>query len=205
MNDVQETQQGDIFAWRDALIAELDEESIRRKALIATKAARASWLEIGAHLTEIAYGGDYKEWGYDDFADYCQRELGLKKPTVRKMMISYQFTKQRHPDRLGDGGADLPSPDAVAALQKALEEGADERDIADVEARIFRGEVDGQEAVREVKAAYDDDQPKPKNMRRMVATMARKLREAALRCGDIPADLQEDTERVLLEVEAALH
>jgi len=73
--------------------AQVDPASTRGQALAAIRAFRLSWIELGRLLIEIAYGGDYKEWGFEEFELYCARELGLKKPTVRKLMISYQYLK----------------------------------------------------------------------------------------------------------------
>ncbi len=84
----------------ESRMAELDPDSQRYRVLSALRQFRASWIELGRMLNEVVYGGDYKEWGYDDFEVYCARELGLKKPTVQKLMISYNYMKKYEAKRL---------------------------------------------------------------------------------------------------------
>ncbi|MHC4870476.1 MAG: hypothetical protein ACYTFY_01375 [Planctomycetota bacterium] len=113
----------------DTKLEQLDPESVRYKVLVALRRFRSSWVELGKLLTEVAYGGDYKEWGYEDFEIYCARELGLKKPTVNKLMISYKYMQKNEPDRLtaheewnGSGAPpELPDYQTVELLHKAKE------------------------------------------------------------------------------------
>ncbi len=195
---------GDIFAWRDQMIAELDEESIRRKALVATRDFRRNWVEIGKTLTTVAYGGDYKEWGYEDFETYCAHELGLKKPTARKIMLSYQYMARNAPERLETA----PDMDAVAAIAGAPEK-ADPEKLREVEARVFSGELSGKDAVREVRAAIDNSmagmERKERDGKKALAKCAQKLRDLLARCDAVPEDLRDRAEADMREIEAALY
>ena len=100
----------------DSRLAGLQPGTLRHQVLVALKQFRSSWVELGRLLNEMVYGGDYKEAGYDDFEVYCARELGLKKPTVQKLMVSYNYMKKYEPGRLeaveeAEGGGSVLAPD----------------------------------------------------------------------------------------------
>ncbi len=113
----------------DNKLEQLSPDGVRYKLLVALRMFRSSWVELGRLLTEVAYGGDYKDWGYDDFEIYSARELGLKKPTVNKLMISYRYMQKKEPERLtshedwdGTGAPpEVPDYQTVELLHKANE------------------------------------------------------------------------------------
>lgn len=132
----------------DSKLETLDPESLRYKVLVSLRRFRSSWVDLGRLLTEVAYGGDYKDWGYDDFEVYCARELGLKKPTVNKLMLSYKYMQKKEPDRLAkheewDGQGvppEVPDYQTVELLHKASE----------------RDDLDSSEKERFHQLAFDD-------------------------------------------------
>ncbi len=131
----------------DKMLSELDENCLRFKAITALKGFRQSWVDLGAFLTDVAYGGDYKEWGYDDFELYCARELGLKKPTVKKLMTSYNYMKKHEPARLSDDSeqkAFVPGYETIALLSRAENDKADgdEDYVKRAHEMAFSGEED---------------------------------------------------------------
>lgn len=107
----------------DRKLAELDPASVRYQILVELRKFRSSWVGLGRLLTDIAYGGDYKGWDHDDFEVYCARELGLKKPTVKKLMVSFNYMKSYAPERLENAdesaGYDVPDYQTVELLKKA--------------------------------------------------------------------------------------
>lgn len=114
----------------DSRLQEMDPESLRYQVLVALRRFRSSWVDLGRMLTQVAYGGDYKEWGYEDFEVYCASELGLKKPTVNKLMVSYRYMQSKAPERLAEyeesESSESPPPDVpdyqtVELLHKAGE------------------------------------------------------------------------------------
>ena len=126
----------------------LDPECTRAKALMALRNFRMSWIDVGKLLAEVARGGDYKEWGYDDFESYCTRELGLKRPTVHKIMLSYDYMRTHQAKRLKNGG-DLPDYLTVAELDKARKAGQiDDKDLDEIEVKVFAGEETDEREIR---------------------------------------------------------
>jgi hypothetical protein len=202
----------------DAKLDNLDPESLRYQVLISLRKFRSSWVELGRLLTDVAYGGDYKEWGYDDFEVYCARELGLKKPTVNKLMLSYRYMQKKEPDRLGqyekwDGDGvppDMPDYQTVGLLQKV-----DDRDDIDNESKnrfhslafdegaeetSLRKEIRNAIAVAEERD-MGEEQVKAKELgdiRRTSRVLRKKLAESRY----VPMGLRERFEALLGELEA---
>ncbi len=206
----------------DKQLQGLNPESLRYQTLLALKRFRSSWVELGQLLTDVAYGGDYKEWGYEDFEIYCARELGLKKPTVKKLMISYNYMKKHEPTRLataedGDdtadalgGGYDVPDYQTVELLHRARESG-DEEQAEKLHEMAFSGEEDEgvlRKQIREyLKPAEtseriaDANSARGKELNDILRT-ARALRRKLLQANSVPAGIRERFEQVLLELEA---
>jgi len=202
----------------DTLLGELDEHSMRYQALFAVRKFRTSWLELGRHLTEIAYGGDYKQWGFEDFETYVAQELGLKKPTVRKLMVSYQYMQKHANQIVADtdaAGEEQPPPHMPD--YKTVEV------LNNLRARV---DVDQQEKDRFHNQAFDasiNEDELRKEMRVRMATVdgngidsadvvatelksvkraAQALRRKISECRLVPEGMRERLERLLAEIEA---
>ena len=81
--------------------------------LYAAQAAynfKHSWLEMAQALVEVRNRNQFVKWGFDDFLDYCQRELGLKRVVVDKLTASYYVLKRVVPERLETAREDAPIP-----------------------------------------------------------------------------------------------
>ena len=66
----------------DERLEGLEPGTLRHQVMTALRQFRASWVELGRLLNEVVYGGDYKEWGYDDFEVYCARDTRLGRMRV---------------------------------------------------------------------------------------------------------------------------
>jgi hypothetical protein len=118
-------------------------------------------------LTKVRATKGYARWGFEDFYDYCSRELTLKRATVDKLTISYNTIQTHAPEVLEwDGVAKaIPSYDAVDYFSRAV--GARQRSRAEGDERRARqGSASPQaqprdpELVREMKSAvFDEGQP----------------------------------------------
>ncbi len=128
-------------------------DGIRSDALRARVECQAAWLSLGRLLTEIAYGGDYREWGYPDFVVYCETELGIAKARAKKLMIGYQYVKERAPERLDESDCQMhhvPECQTIELLRRV--ETADAgTDIAEYHAKAFSGAVDENELRKELR------------------------------------------------------
>ncbi|MDR1519129.1 MAG: hypothetical protein LBU23_03165 [Planctomycetota bacterium] len=207
----------------DGKLERLVPGTLRHQVMIALRQFRASWVELGRLLNEVVYGGDYKEWGYDDFEVYCARELGLKKPTIQKLMISYNYMRKYESGRLGglsDAGADagdgaetagIPDFQTVELLDRARHrESADGGKLEELHRRAFSGRDDEPELRRELRQYL---RPAPRAGEAGAADVgragligvlraARELRRRLSEAGDaVPDGLRERLERSLVELE----
>lgn len=195
---------------QEQLLFELDPASQRAATIRAVQDFRGSWVELGRLLTDVAYGGDYKEWGYDDFEVYCARELGIKKPTVKKLMLSFNYLKKHKVELLeqvdrGETAAFLPEYQTVAELQGVEQRGnVDPDKLREVTVEVFSGETDQRE-VRKRLAEISAEPVLPGMERRKtiqkIQDHCRQLRKLAKLPGFAPNNLVLSLENVLVEFE----
>ncbi len=204
----------------DSRLDQLEPGTLRHQVMAALRQFRASWIELGRLLNEVVYGGDYKEWGYDDFEVYCARELGLKKPTVQKLMISYNYMKKYESKRLHDFEDDrekavatgIPDFQTVELLDRVRrrEEMPDEK-MEELHRKAFESEAEEPELRRELRQ-YLRPQPTESEIREGqnarkselagILRIARELRRRIATSEAIPGGLRERIESCLVELEA---
>lgn len=104
-------------------LEQLDPESPRYQVLVAAKRFKASWVELGACLTQVREERVYESWGYADFETYCRRELHIKRDTANKLTRSYAFVRDHEPAVLDQEASaqELPALDVVDLLTRARE------------------------------------------------------------------------------------
>ncbi|MFH0911844.1 MAG: hypothetical protein V1918_10115 [Planctomycetota bacterium] len=200
-------------------LAGLSPDSLRYRVLASLRRFRSSWVELGRLLDETARSGEFREWGYDDFRIYCSQELGLKAPTVKKLMVSYRYLQDREPRRLvhadeeGDSAPldTIPDYQTVALLHRA----SGEKNLGpEAQARFHRLAFEGgtEEAAlrKEIRSALAETLPAEKmsgdqdgrrtlaELRKQCRILRRKLAESRI----VPRGLCERFERLLLEIEA---
>ena len=199
----------------DNQLSNLNPESIRFKILVALRDFKSIWVELGKYLTDIAYGGDYKDWGYEDFEVYCASELGLKKPTVKKLMVSYNYLKSFEPGRLSDGASDnsydVPEYQTVELLKKARErDDIDEEEKEELHRMAFDSKVDQGVLRKEIRDRMrpgdpDDIDKANFNRRREIEGLlrvARNLRQRLAESRSVPESVKIRVEESLCELEA---
>lgn len=72
-------------------------EELREKTVEIAKKHKSSWIQLGQHLFSIYKNKLYKEWGYQAFETYCQKELSIKETTASKLIKSYSFLEKEEP------------------------------------------------------------------------------------------------------------
>ncbi len=199
----------------DARLSSFPADSLRFQVLTALRQFRASWLELGRLLIDVAYGGDYKEWGFDDFEVWTARELGLKKPTVRKLMVSYNYMKKYEAGRLSDAEmneatADIPDFQTVEMLDRVRQSEDIEPEEADeLHRRAFEAASpdDEKELRKEISKrlkpprADDIETARRVEMAQLVRA-SRTLRRCISLTSEVPGGLRERIEQALTELEA---
>lgn len=203
----------------DKQLQELNPDSLRHKILVSLRKFRSSWVELGKLLTDVAYGGDYKEWGYEDFEIYCARELGLKKPTVKKLMVSYNYMKSYEPTRLAPGeedveqdtGYDVPDYQTVELLKKARDrDDLPEEQKEELHRMAFDSGSDETVLRKEIrdrlKPTSEEDIDGANFARRReiesILRTARALRQKLAATNAVPEGVKDRIENALMELEA---
>ncbi len=204
----------------DDRLDKLQPGSLRHQVMTALRQFRASWIELGRLLNDVVYGGDYKEWGYDDFEVYCARELGLKKPTVQKLMVSYNYMKKYEGKRLHDfedsreeiaAAPEIPDFQTVELLDRVRrQDELPEEKVSELHRRAFEGEGEEPEFRRELrqclKPKMSDDQMRDRSLSRQaelaaILRPARDLRRKLSTTRIVPGGLKERLEQCLVELE----
>lgn len=181
---------------------------LRTQAKQAVARFRSSWVDAGRLLNEIVYGGDYKEWGFDEFAVYCARELGLNKPTVQKLMISYNYMRKHQAEKVealeGGDAVALPSHETVALLDKAeRDERVSAEDVEELRNQAFSDQY-RDDLAAQIKRRLSPRREVDPDKAEMLAVIgaARKLRKAMSVSHFVPDGLKERIEEPLVELEA---
>ena len=106
-------------------MATLDPESLRYKVLQSAKRFKSSWIELGQMLYTVWKDRHWRAWGYLEFESYCQKEIGIREATARKLLHSYHFLEQEEPAFLErqrqseEPTIPCPSVDSVYVLRSA--------------------------------------------------------------------------------------
>ena len=124
---------------------------------------KRTWIELAEGLSKVRASKAYARWGFEDFYDYCARELALKRATVDKLTISYHTIQSHAPEVLEwDGVAkEIPSYDAVDYFSRAIGPPANETEGDEGESpRARKSQPRDPELVKEMKTAvFDEGRP----------------------------------------------
>ncbi len=150
-----------------ALLEKTGGDAQRLEVVRRTQKFKRSWIELAEGLTKVRATRAYARWGFEDFYDYCGRELTLKRATVDKLTISYNTIQQHAPEVLEwDGVAKaIPTYDAVDYFPRAVGPANDPEPEGDEPAPPAKGRKAvaaprDPDLVREMKAAvFDEGQP----------------------------------------------
>jgi hypothetical protein len=72
-------------------------DELRIQTVEIAKQHKSSWIQLGQHLFSIYKNKLYKEWGYQAFETYCQKELNIRDTTASKLIKSYSFLEKEEP------------------------------------------------------------------------------------------------------------
>jgi len=93
----------------------------RARAIACARRFKSSWLELAECLVTVKKSGRFKEWGFESFEDYANKELRLRPETVDKLTGSYSFLQRRAPSVIERDGVakSIPSYQAIDFLRRA--------------------------------------------------------------------------------------
>ncbi len=134
----------------------------RLEAVKRAQRFRRSWIDLAQALVKIRSSQAYTRWGYEDFHDYCSKELTLKRPTVDKLTISYSTLERHKPEVLNRDGVarSIPSYQAIDYFSKVVDndEGA-ANETANKRARGRKAPPRGEELEALSTAVFDEGKP----------------------------------------------
>ncbi|MDF1565171.1 MAG: hypothetical protein P1V51_19195 [Deltaproteobacteria bacterium] len=194
-------------------LAQLAPGSLRFQVLASALDFKHAWVELGQLLTQVRDAAVYKEWGFDDFERYCERELHIKKATAHKLTATYGFMERREPSLLAEA---RERPEARAKLPdfevlRVLTEAEDKGQIGDQEYATFRGEVfegsppTAAKVQKMLKTRWPTPPPPepPVHVRlKKLARAAAKLAEATESLAIVPPELKDRAGALAADLEA---
>jgi len=127
----------------ERIMQELDPESPRYQVLATARLFKSSWVELGEKLLQVQKTGQFREWGYDSFEDYCSKEIRIRKPTAQKLTLAYRYLERDEPELLARQTELKPLPDyrSVELLRQAREEKAfSEEEYAELRRAVIEEE-----------------------------------------------------------------
>lgn len=108
----------------EKMMQELDPASDRYQVLAVASTFKSSWVALGEKLLHVKRNGLFQQWGYENFEDYCSREVRIKQPTAQKLTLAYSFIEKEEPQLMARPTELKPLPDyrSVELLRQAREE-----------------------------------------------------------------------------------
>lgn len=99
---------------------------IRDEVSSCLKKYKSSWLGLGKLLFTVNSLEHYKEWGFDNFSDYCKEELGLSTSIVNQIISAYEYIQNNNPALINtiekDPTAYVPDYSTLSSLSKVAKD-----------------------------------------------------------------------------------
>jgi hypothetical protein len=181
----------------ERIMQELDPGSPRYQVLATARRFKSSWVELGEKLLQIQKSGQFREWGYESFEDYCTREIRIKKPTAQKLTLAYRYLEKDEPELLVRQTELKPLPDyrSVELLRQAREEKSfSEEEYAGLRRAVIEEERSHPTILKRFKevAANREEGPDQRHLRKTALAAARRLESALRPLADLPPAYQEE-------------
>ncbi|MCA1796955.1 MAG: hypothetical protein ABR516_01770 [Desulfuromonadaceae bacterium] len=146
----------------DNLLKQVEPGSTRYTILHSAKQFKSSWVELGQLLSEVRHAQLYQEWGYTDFADYCAREIRIRRQTADKLTHAYHYLKEHNPTTLSDPQNPVPMPDyrSLNLLEQINSEALmEEEELQSLQHQVFSGTLAHPKLARTVRDLKREQAP----------------------------------------------
>ncbi len=199
---------------------DMDENSLRYHVLESAKSFKTSWVSLGRALYTVYKDKLYKNWGFNTIEGYSLKEIGIKKPTVMKLLRSYYFLEKEEPQYLTDeytkttDAAVVPSYESIDLLRKVKDNKVlDEKDYADIKKSIFEKGRDVQAVKKDLTTLIKqrkDINPEEEHEKQRIITVKRFLSTLKSMKKEIeitkllPPALLKETESLIKKLEEEL-
>lgn len=121
----------------------LNSKEVRAIVLEGAKDFKACWLKLSQALFAVHRDKLYEYWGYDNFENYVEREIGMKKPMALKLVKTYAFVEQHEPQCLHANFFEEREPNVVPEFEavNVLRLARNNKDLTKDDYRGLRKEV----------------------------------------------------------------
>lgn len=191
----------------EQLMRELDPDTPRYRVLATARQFKSSWVELGEELVKVKNKAEYQSWGYENFDDYCAREIRIRKETARKLTLAYRYLEQEEPELISPERRLQPLPDyrAVDLLRQAREEQQfSEEEYAHLRQTVIENERSlptVQKQFRELSQLHNPIQDDPLKQLRGALATARRLYNQLDDLSDFPAERLQELQTILNELQ----
>ncbi len=145
----------------------MEQDELRDKVVEVARRHKASWIELGQYLHTIQKNKIYKYWGYLEFDNYCQKELGIRPATALKMTRSYLYLEREEPKVIESHNSSdenprtIPSYESVNILRLARKNPLlKDKDVATLREHVFEEAREPKEVRAHVKRLLSDREVK---------------------------------------------
>ncbi|MBN2645884.1 MAG: hypothetical protein JXR59_10490 [Desulfuromonadaceae bacterium] len=138
------------------LLEQVEPGSTRYTILFSAKRFKSSWIELGELLSNVRHQQLYRDWGYEDFAQYCSREIRIRRQTADKLTQAYHYLEREYPTFLENRNDLSEQPDfrSVNLLWQASEEqNFSPETFNELQQGVFSGQLSHQNLARQVRDA----------------------------------------------------
>ena len=192
----------------EQLLQQLPPDSERYRVLLSAKRFKSSWVELGESLTRVANTGQFQEWGYTSFEDYCSKEIRIRRQTADKLLLAFRFLEREEPGVLERKEArNLPDFRSVDLLRQAREEQAFSADhYSDLRKAVLEDERSHPTVARQFRELVQEYQPERRGERRCQSALsaARRLGNALAELDAVPPDLERAVQELIGYLEGRL-
>jgi hypothetical protein len=174
----------------DTIMEQLEPGSDRYEVLDKAKRFKSSWVELGEKLLLVSSQGQFRDWGYTSFEEYCVQEIRIKRGTAEKLTMAYRFMEKEEPQLLSKREELKPLPDyrSVDLLRKAKDEkGFSEEEYGKLRKSVVEEERSHPTVLKKYKGVASlREEPNPLAPLRASLSAARRLHSALLVLEDRP-------------------
>ncbi|MDD5668624.1 MAG: hypothetical protein PHE58_01140 [Candidatus Omnitrophica bacterium] len=198
----------------------VEPDSLRYQILDKVKSFKTSWVDLGQVLYTVWKDKLYKGWGYAQFESYTAKEIGIKKPTVMKLLRSYYFLEKEEPEYLKntiqnpENVVAIPSLEAVDTLRLAKNKKVlDEDDYTSIKKDVLENGKDVKEVKKDLtsmirqREELDPEEAREKkktaSLRRFLGVL-RTIKQEIETQKLLPMPLLKETDALIKKIEAEI-
>ena len=190
---------------------------LRDEVLKFAKDFKTSWVSLGQSLYSVWKHKLYVGWGFEKFEIYTQKELGIRKETAMKLLKTYFFIEQDEPEYLSKDFKEdrdpvqVPHYESMNFLRLAKQnKEVNKQDYLHIKKDIFEKGKDvrglRKDLVALIKQRKEVDPEEERQRRsqeaiRRLLAAARSFKQDMQALKLVPADVLEETDRLIKSLE----